>query len=168
MGHPLDCERVPEQWLPAHNAANVERKVGVARQARSLSVEITQLEAPAAGLPAGTFAGYAIEPAFNIAGEREVGRTNSEGEPAIADSVIEPFRQHELNPFAASSAGHQFLPFVDPGKLLAVPMLAVADGGSNDRRLQAAQCALEQLVLTRACCSPNCGEQPTRREAEEP
>ena len=61
MGHPLDSERVPERWLLAHNAVNVERKVGVARQARTLSVEMTQLEAPAVRLPAAMFTGDAIE-----------------------------------------------------------------------------------------------------------
>jgi hypothetical protein len=143
MGHPLDCERVPEQWLPAHNAANVERKVGVARQARTLNVEMTQLEAPAVGLPAGMFTGDAIEPGFNAAGERKVGRINSKDEPAIENALVEPLRQHELDPFAASSASHKFLPFADPGEWLVTPMLAVSDGGSNAGGLQGAQCALE-------------------------
>ncbi len=95
------------------------------------------LEQPAPGLAAGVLAGDAIEPALDAAGEPEVGRIDGEDERAIDDAALEPIGKNELHALDATLARRAFLPLVDRGELMAPPMLAVADGGADDGRLQA-------------------------------
>src|SRR3546814_7411780 len=71
-------------------------------------------------------------------------------ETANEDALVEPVGQHELHTFDTARSCDQLFPFIDPGELLAPPMLAVPDGGAHDRRLQPRQGALEKVVVARA------------------
>ena len=107
-----------------------------------------------------------VEPEFDA--EREVGGIDGEHEPAIENALVEPFGQHELHALAAARTRGELLPFVDPGELLATPVLAVTDGGADDGRLQARERTLEELVFAAAGGAPDGDQKLTRREPEEP
>src|SRR5215831_3995192 len=142
----FEREQVAGQRLARDNPADVESEVGEARETRALGVEMPELKPPAVALTAGVFARQAIEPAFDATGQREVGRVDGQYQTPV--EAADPLGQDELHALAAAGAGGELLPFVDPGELLAPPVLAVTDGGPDDGRLQARGPTLAQLILT--------------------
>src|ERR1700675_318028 len=125
------------------------------------------LEQPTLGLAAGMLAGDAIEPAFDAAGQPEVRGIDGEDERAIDDAAVEPIGQHELHALDATVARRAFLPLVDPGELVSPPMLAVADGGADDGRLQAGERTFQELVVAGARLPSDRYEELVGREAQE-
>src|SRR5690606_23368419 len=101
-------------------------------EAAGLFVEMGELENPAPRLAAGVLARDAVEPAFDAARQPEIGGVDGEHQRAVGDAAIEPVGQHELHALDAAVARDAFLPFIDPGELVAAPMLALADGGADD------------------------------------
>src|SRR3546814_10592592 len=94
----------------------------------------------------------------DLAGEPEIARIYRQHETAIEDALVEPVGQHEFHAFDTARSCDQLFPFIDPGELLAPPMLAVPDGGAHDRRLQPRQGALEKVVVARARSPADRGE----------
>src|SRR5215472_11696606 len=146
----IERELVAGQRLACDNSADVEREVGEARETRALGVEMPDLEPPAVLLTTGVLTGDAVEPALNAARQREVGPVDGQNEAPVENALVEPLGQDELHALAAAGAGGEFFPFVDPGELLAPPMLAVPDGGADDGRLEPRERALEKLILALA------------------
>src|SRR5438270_533728 len=109
----------------------------------------------------------AVEPALDPAGQPKVRRINRENERAIDDAAIEPVGQDKLHAFHASVPPRAFLPFVDPGELVAPPMLALTDAGADDGRLQTGQRPLQQLVVPRADLPADRDQKLVGREAQE-
>src|SRR3546814_14138951 len=109
-----------------------------------------EVETPAIGLPDGMCARDPIKPALNAAGEPEGAGIYRQHEAAIENTLVEPVGQHEFHALdTARSCGEPF-PFIDPGELLAPPMLPVSNGGAHARRLQPRQSALEKVGVARA------------------
>ena len=163
----FEREQIAGRRLARDNPADVEREVGEARETRALGVEMPELEPPAVPLTAGVLTRDAVEPAFDTARQREVGRVDCQHQTPVEDALVEPLGQDELHALAAANAGGELLPFVDPGELLASPMLAVTDGGADDGRLQAGERAFEQVILAVAGRPADGDQELVRREAEE-
>jgi hypothetical protein len=144
----LQSQAIAGQRLAGDDAADVDGEVGNTRQAARFGVKVRDFEGPARRLTTGMFAGDAIEPALDAAGQPEIGGIDGQDERAVDDTAIEPVGQDKLHALHAAVARRAFPPLVDPGELLASPMLAVADRGVDDGRLQARQRALEQPVIT--------------------
>src|SRR3546814_3750344 len=125
----------------------MEREIGEARLTGAFGMKVAEFETPAIGLPAGMLARDPIKPALNAAGEPEVARIYRQHEPAIENTLVEPVGQHEFHALDTARSCGELFPFIDPGELLAPPMLAVSNGGAHDRRLQPRQSALEQVVV---------------------
>ena len=164
---PLDAQAIAGQRLARGDAPDLEREIGDAHQASGLLVEMRDLEQPTLGLAAGMLAGDAIEPALDAAGQPEVGGVDGQDERAVDDAAVEPVGEHELHALDAAVARRAFLPLVDPGELVSPPMLAVADGGADDGRLQAGERALQELVVAGAGLPADRGQELIGREAQE-
>src|SRR3546814_2009461 len=122
----------------------MEREIGEARLTGAFGMKVAQFETPTIYLSASMFASDPVKPALNAAGEPEIARIYRQHETAIEDALVEPVGQHEFHAFDTARSCDQLFPFIDPGELLAPPMLAVPDGGAHDRRLQPRQGALDR------------------------
>src|SRR3546814_16536174 len=80
-------------------------------------------------------ASYPVKSALNAAGEPEIARIYRQHETAIEDGLVEPVEQHEFHAFDTARSCDQLFPFIDPGELLAPPMLAAPDGVAHDSPL---------------------------------
>src|SRR6266446_4591227 len=111
---------------------------------------MSQLECPALRLTAGVPSGDAVQPSFDAAGQRKVGRVNRQDERSVEDAAIEPFRQDEFDAVATPARIDQLLPFVDPGELHSPPVHAVTDRGQDHSRLEPLERLLQSHVLALA------------------
>ena len=162
----FDAQPIAWKGLAGGDPAQVEGEIGELGEAAGFLVRTGDLEQPALGLAAGVLTGDAIEPALDAAGEPEVGRVDGEDERAIDNAAVEPIGENELHPLDATVARRAFLPLVDPGELMTPPMLAVADGGADDGRLQAGECAFQELVVAGAGLAADRAEKLVGREAQ--
>jgi hypothetical protein len=74
-------------------------------------------------------------------------------EQSVEDALVERRWHNKLDALAAARASGEFLPFVNPGELLASPMRTVTDGDPDEGRPQACQRTFENLILVIAACA---------------
>src|SRR3990167_10274040 len=74
-GHAHDAQAVAGHGLPRHQGAQVAGKVVRLGGAAGFSVQVLEVELPAAGLVPTVFSHQAVEPALDAAGKVEVGRS---------------------------------------------------------------------------------------------
>src|SRR5438132_81557 len=112
-------------------------------------------------------AGNTVQPSFDAAGQREVGRVDRQHQRTVEDAAIEPLRQHKLHAMAMPARIDQLLPFVDPGELHSSPIHAVTDRGQDHSGLEPLQRPLQPDVLTLSRSAADRDQELIGREAEE-
>jgi len=154
---PRKGKDVSRYALLLHDAAQIERKVGIARQAAAFLVQRFEGKTPAFLAAAAVFAGEAIEPAFDPAGKGEVGGVDREHQTFVDDALIEPIGQDDLHA-PGRAADRQLAPFVDPTEAVQASRFALpsawcvrgrdlgAQVGLYGGRLQAVERGAEPLI----------------------
>src|SRR5579875_345510 len=127
-----DAKAIAWQRLAGSDSTEVEGEIGELGEAAGFLVEMRDLEQPALRLAARVLAGDPIKPALDAAGQPEIGRVDRKDQRPIDDATVEPVGKDKLHSLHPAAAGRAFLPFVDPGKLVTPPMLAIADGRADD------------------------------------
>src|SRR5262245_24583368 len=87
-------------------------------------------------------------------------------EQSVEDALVERRWHNKLDALAAARASGEFLPFVNPGELLAAPMRTVTDGDPDEGRPQACQRTFENLIFVIAGCAADGDWEFVGREAE--
>lgn len=165
-GLPVERQPVAGQGLARDDPADVQREIRGPRQASGLVVQVGHLEQPAPRLAAGVLARHPIEPALDAARQAEIERVDGQDERAVDDAAIEPVGQDDLHALDPAVAQRPFFPFVDPGELLAAPMLALTDRGGHHGRLQAHQRGLEPAIVGGPGLAADGGQQLVGRKAQ--
>ena len=153
---PVDGKRVLGQRVLVDHAANVDCEVGEAGAGSRFLVELTHGELPAELLVAGMFAGDAVEPAPDAAGEQKIVLVNGQNAAFHDDAVEQPVgeRQRHADRLAGGFVFDRF-PAFQPvkgcGLLLALAADIRADGGVG----QAIEGSAESPVMFAAGGAPD-------------
>src|SRR5690606_31915118 len=119
------------------------------RKAAGFLVQVTEIEAPAFALASTVFADDPVEPAFEPAGQIEIGAVDGEHERIIEDRLIEPVRHDHLDAVGLAVAIGALLPFVDPGEAVAPTFRRLAYRGGDSGGLESVECGLQAPIITR-------------------
>ena len=117
-----------------------------------------EVEAPAEGLAAAVFTHDAVEPAFEPAGQIEIGAVDGENERVIENGAIEPVRQDQLDADRATVAIGSLLPLVDPREAMPTAFRRLADRGRDGGGLEPVERGLQALVIAQRYTAADEGE----------